>query len=155
MGKWHWLSPSVLQIEGSAVVTTVVVVLVVVEVVVVGTQSGFEQKSLVVNIPSSLTAVAHQPLPSVVTEGTHSLWGPPTAWGSVQTSISQLAHCCIFPSPLRAVAHQGLFPELWYSVQLLYSLPLYRKGSLQGPFCCGACCFEREHTCLASLSRAG
>ena len=37
----------------------------------VGAQLGSEQKSLVENIPSSLTLVAHQPFPSVVTEGTH------------------------------------------------------------------------------------
>jgi hypothetical protein len=53
------------------VVTVVVVVVLVVVVAGVGTQSGSEQKSLVVKIPSSFTPVAHQPFPSVVTEGTH------------------------------------------------------------------------------------
>ena len=47
--------------------------------------------------------------------------------------MSQLAHCCMFPSDLREVAHQGLPPDAWYRVQLMYFFPLYRKGNLQGP----------------------
>ena len=53
------------------VVTVVVVVVVVVVVAGVGAQLGSEQKSLVEKIPSSFTPVAHQPFPSVVTDGTH------------------------------------------------------------------------------------
>ena len=53
------------------VVTVVEVVVLVVVVGGVGAQLGSAQKSLVEKIPSSLTPVAHQPFPSVVTEGTH------------------------------------------------------------------------------------
>jgi len=47
--------------------------------------------------------------------------------------MSQADHCAMFPSALRDVAHHGLPPEDWYRVHSSYSLPLYRKGNIQGP----------------------